>query len=190
MENNVTKQSRFDRISKVLTLGANIGVVLGLALLIMEIRQNAALTRSTLESQKNSFLAQIETSMTSPENLEAWVKSIRHPETMTDKDIKIMDAYLLSVMLQWDQVLHMVKNGLLSREDAKYHIKNCAPFTFGSRFAKKWYALQELGWENSIMRELADPIISNLSDSFLEDYLDQLAKISDREPVAGGDRAG
>ena len=53
---------KFDRINKLLTLGANMGVVIGLLLLIFEIRQNANLSRTAIEVQKNSLLAQIELS--------------------------------------------------------------------------------------------------------------------------------
>lgn len=168
----------FDRLNKWLTLAANLGVVIGLVILILEMRQNAALTRATLEAQKNSFLSQVELNLTSPNNLEAWIKSIRHPEQMTDADIKIIDSVLLSIMLQWDQVFHMLRNGLADRVEAKNHISNSAPYYFGSKFAKAWYKLQAPGWENTLMSEIADPIVLNLDENFLVDYMDSLLLIS------------
>jgi hypothetical protein len=45
-----------DRFGRWLTLGANVGVVLGLVLLIVEVRQNASLTRTAMELQKTTRL--------------------------------------------------------------------------------------------------------------------------------------
>lgn len=51
---------KFEQINKWLTLAANIGVVVGLVILILEMRQNAALSRTAIEVDKNALLAQIE----------------------------------------------------------------------------------------------------------------------------------
>ena len=61
-----------DRLGRWLTLGANLGVVLGLIILIVEVRQNADLTRAQMESGKNDLLAQIELSLATPEAGAAW----------------------------------------------------------------------------------------------------------------------
>jgi len=42
-------------IKKWLTLGANIGVVLGLILVFIDVRQNAELTRTQMDQRKNDF---------------------------------------------------------------------------------------------------------------------------------------
>lgn len=47
---------KIHRFGRWLTLGANVGVVLGLVLLIVEVRQNASLTRTAMELQKNDAL--------------------------------------------------------------------------------------------------------------------------------------
>lgn len=49
-------KSKSDHLNRWLTLGANLGVVLGLIILIVEVRQNAALTRAEMESGKNEDL--------------------------------------------------------------------------------------------------------------------------------------
>lgn len=87
-----------DRLNRWLTLGANIGVVLGLIILIFEVRQNAVLTRTAMELQKNNALAQIELSFT-PETTAAWVKSIRAPEDLTDVELRLVEARLVAVGL-------------------------------------------------------------------------------------------
>ncbi len=164
--------NKLDNINRWLTLGANIGVVLGLIILIVEVRQNAALTRAELEADKNKFLADIEFSLSTPEAANAWTKSVRAPETMTDADIRMVEGHLVALMLQWDQLIEMEGSGLASRQRVERHIRNIAPYYFGSAYAKNWWRLQAPGWEGTPMAEVAGPIVESLDEKFMENYLD------------------
>ena len=93
--------SRLDRAARWFALVANVGVVLGLVLVIVEVRQNSELTRTQMEQRKNDLLAEIEFSLANRETAEAWVKAIRTPESLTDAEMKTVEAHLVSVMLQW-----------------------------------------------------------------------------------------
>ncbi|MEQ9506900.1 MAG: hypothetical protein RLO80_11570 [Hyphomonas sp.] len=163
-----------DRWGRWLTLGANIGVVLGLIILIVEVRQNAALTRTAMEQQKNSFLADIELSLAKPEMAEVWVKAIRTPEALTDPEIRMAESHLIALMLQWDHMFQMEESGLIPRERTRRHIRNTAPYCFGSRFAKNWWRYELKGWEGTPMAEVAGPIIEELDENFLASQFDRL----------------
>lgn len=163
-----------DRLNRWLTLAANFGVLLGLIVLIVEVRQNAALTRASMEQQKNAFLAEIELNIMKPEISEVWVKSVRRPEDLTDAELRTMDGVLVALMLQWEQRFLMADAGLATRVDARQHVMNAAPFYFGSRFGKNWWSLQASGWEGTAMMETADPIVQAVDEDFLASYLDSL----------------
>ena len=134
--------SRLDRAARWLALAANAGVVLGLILVIVEVRQNAELTRTQMEQRKNDFLAEIEFSLANRESAEVWVKAIRTPESLTDAEMKMVEARLVSLMLQWDHLFQMERSGLVTRAHVRQHIANSAPYYFGSRFGKRWWRLQ------------------------------------------------
>ncbi|WP_439620054.1 hypothetical protein [Hyphomonas sp.] len=167
-------RSRTERLSQWLALGANIGVLLGLIILIVEVRQNAALSRAAMEQQKNDFLAEIELYIAKPEISDVWIKSIRHPEDLTEPEMRTMDGILVALMLQWDHRFQMEVAGLASREEARQHVLNTAPYYFGSRFAKNWWSLQASGWEGTPMMEVASPIVDGIDDTFLATYLDSM----------------
>ncbi len=162
-----------DRLGRWLTLGANLGVVLGLIILIVEVRQNADLTRAQMESGKNDLLAQIELSLATPEAGAAWINSIRSPETMTDLEIRMVESHLVALMLQWDHMFNMERIGLVSRAEARQHILNTAQYYFGSRHARNWWKLQQPGWEGTPMMEVAGPIVDGLDENFMLRYLDE-----------------
>tara|TARA_R110002111_G_scaffold173833_1_gene239350 strand:+ start:255 stop:914 length:660 start_codon:yes stop_codon:yes gene_type:complete len=167
-------RSRTERLNQWLTLAANLGVLLGLIVLIVEVRQNAALTRAAMDQQKNDFLAQIEFNIARPEMSAIWVKAIRTPEALSDTETQAVGSVLVAIMLQWDQMFMMRDAGLISDERVRQHIANTAPFYFGSRYAKHWWALQAPGWEGTAMQRDAAPIIAALDEDFLVGYLDAL----------------
>lgn len=162
-------EQRLDRYGRWLALIANIGVVLGLFALIIEIRQNAELTRVATENQLNQFMLDTELHLASPEQTAAWVKSYNAPETMTDIDIRMNEAVLVSLMLQWDTAFQMERAGLRTRGEAERLIRNTAPVYFGSRFGKMWFVSQAPGWQGVPMYEIAAPIVASLDDNYMRD---------------------
>jgi hypothetical protein len=168
------RRAPLERLNRWLTLAANVGVLLGLAVLIVEVRQNAALTRAAMDQQKNDLLAQIEFNIARPEMSAIWVQAIRTPEALSDTEIRTIDSLLISIMLQWDQMFMMQDAGLISETRVRQHIQNTAPFYFGSRFGKHWWALQINGWEGTAMQQVAGPIVEALDEDFLDRHLDKL----------------
>jgi len=161
-----------DRLNRWLTLGANLGVIAGLLILIVEVRQNADLTRAQMESGRNDLLAQIELSLATPEISAAWVKSIRSPETLTDVEVRTVESHLVAVMLQLDHMFNMEKIGLVSRDRVREHVQNVVPYYFGSRHGKNWWRWQEGGWDGTPMMEVAGPIVDQVDENFMLRYLD------------------
>ncbi len=165
--------AKLDRWNKWLTLGANIGVVLGLIMLFIEVRQSAELTRTQMEQRKNDFLAEIEFSLAQPEIAAIWVKSIRTPEALSDAEIKTVESHLVALMLQWDHLFQMERSGLVTRDHVRQHIQNSAPYYFGSRFAKNWWGLALDSWGGTLMEEVAGPIVNAIDENFLAGVLDK-----------------
>jgi hypothetical protein len=110
--------SESDRLNRWLTLGANLGVIVGLLILIVEVRQNADLTRAQMETGRNDLLAQIELSLATPEIGAAWVKSIRSPEALSDVEVRMVESHLVAVMLQLDHTNGLIVEQTLRATDA------------------------------------------------------------------------
>jgi quercetin dioxygenase-like cupin family protein len=159
--------SNWERANRWLTLGANIGVVLGLIILIVEVRQNAAMTRLAQETGRADMFAQIELSLATPAASAAWMKAIHTPETLTDSELRMAETQLVGIMQQWTTLFSMEQEGLVERARVRIHIENTAPFYFGSAFAKRWWEREEIGWTGTSMYEVADPIIKAIDPDFL-----------------------
>lgn len=114
----------YERVNRWLSLGANFGVLLGLILLIVEVRQTATLTHTSIEVGTNDALSAIEFSLATPHSIDAWVKSVREPHSMTDMDIRLVEAHLVAVMQQWETLFDMEKARLVKRARVTSHISN------------------------------------------------------------------
>ena len=68
-----------------------------------------------MEQQKNDFLAEIELYIAKPEISGVWIKSIRHPEDLTEPEMRTLDGILVALMLQWDHRFQMEAAGLVNR---------------------------------------------------------------------------
>jgi len=154
-------------LNRWLTLGANVGVVLGLIVLIIEVRQNAALTRLSQETERATMLMQMELGLATSAASDAWIKAIHSPEDLTDGELRMAETQLVAIMQQWDTLLLMEQEGLVGRARIKMHIQNTAPVYFGSRFAKRWWEREEIGWSGTPMFEVADPIVAAVDPDFL-----------------------
>lgn len=137
--------------------GANVGVVLRLIMLFMEVRQNAEPARTQIEQRKNDFLAEIEFTPAQPEIAASWVKSIRTPETLSDAEIRTIESRLVALILQWDHLCQMERSGLATRDHVHQPIQNTAPHYFGSRFGKNWRNLALDSWGGTPMEVVASP---------------------------------
>tara|TARA_R110000850_G_scaffold129227_5_gene249088 strand:- start:27836 stop:28831 length:996 start_codon:yes stop_codon:yes gene_type:complete len=156
-----------ERVNRWLTLAANLGVLLGLIVLIVEVRQNAAMSRLSHETAAANMLAHVELSLATPAASDAWMKAIHAPEDLTHGELRMAETQLVAIMQQWDTLFSMEQEGLVDRARIRMHIENTAPFYFGSRFAKRWWEREEIGWAGTPMFEVADPIISSIDPHFL-----------------------
>lgn len=157
-------------LNKWLTLGANIGVVLGLIILIIEVRQNAALSRTEQEGQLSKWQSEFELELATSELSDIQLKSIYSPQSLTLEEIRRLDALLVTVQQQMDYILELENAGLVDRDRVEAHISNNARFFFGSRYAKTWWNANSVGWEGTDLYEVADPLVQSVDEDFLADY--------------------
>lgn len=168
--------------NKWLSLAANFGVLLGLIVLIFEVRQNAALTRLGVEVNRAETAVMIELGMTQTDVADAWMVAVLAPETMTDAQLRMAETQMVTIMQQWGILFDLREAGLVSRERVERAIRNQSPNYFGSAFGKHWWALEEANWQDTPMYEVAGPIIAEIDPNFLADRYATLRRPFEVEP--------
>ena len=131
------------------------------------------------------LLATIELNLASPDKAAAWVKSYQSPGEMTDLEIRMVESHLVALMLQWDYLFQMEARGLIPRAEVENHVRNTAPYYFGSRFGKAWFRGEAPGWQGTRMMEVAGPIVSGLPDDFMKTHYASLRAGALPPPLSG-----
>ncbi len=176
------------KLNDRLQLFASVGVLIGLALVAYEIRQNNDLARADsvrvqLEGWQQIALSEYETDITT-----LHVKSIREPQNLTLPEVGKLSAWLTNVMNQYMLTFAMYGHGLgYSSGGVEYspsdELAKSIDYYFGGRFGRSWYQENRYWIDAQIVeildRELAARPIQS-GDSYLENIKSRLGV----EPVA------
>ena len=163
-----------DNLNKWLSLGANIGVVIGLLLVAFQIRQDAELTKAQLFSESTDSRREWNQAMMGNEPMKVVTKSIERPHELTLEELQIMDMYLLAAVNEIRR-LELFKNAGLQ---ADADVENLEVFYFGSNFAIAWY--QEYR-DDEVKGTAADERISGVDPDWVINYFDRVLGRLDEE---------
>ena len=68
----------------------------------------------------------------------------------------------------------MRDGGLVDDRRVAWHVELNAPFYFGFAFGKNWWKENAIGWQGSDLYPIADPIVRNVDETFLQQYYESL----------------
>jgi hypothetical protein len=163
-------------LSQWITATTNIAVLLGVILLVVELRQNAELARVQMIQARINTNQQAESAFFDPQLSQVWVKSFSDPASMTLAEIRTMDAYLVVFMNQMMREYDLEQAGLLEQGATLKLMESNFLFLFGSPFAKAWWAqLGQIGLSPGFV-ETADPIVKSVEEDFLNEKFSELQK--------------
>lgn len=161
-----------DQITRRLTLVANIGVVIGLFLVAVQIKQESDLTRIQLFSDHTDSRREWNQTMMGGDPMSVVAKSVEHPQELTLAELQIMDMYLIGALNEIRRLEVLKAAGL----EVGANVEGFQSFFFGSNFAKAWY--REYGGDE----EFGDTHskIINVDPNWLVNFFDRvLANLDD-----------
>ncbi len=104
---------KMEKVNSSLALGANLGILVGLIVLIVELNQNTDHLKLQLMDQVNA--RQFEhNSMFIVENPASVIeKSLIEPENITYTEFRVLDAYLVNILSIWEDRFFLYQAGLV-----------------------------------------------------------------------------
>lgn len=129
-----------DSLNKWLTLAANVGIVIGLILVVVQIRQNSDLVRTQLVADEYALVSALDAQLVGENPAEALMKAMYSPQDMTYADFRINDAYLIVRIDVLHRLYRLGQEGLFGKDDWK---NSSTAFTFewlfGTEFSRLWW---------------------------------------------------
>lgn len=134
---------RLDRLPSWLSLAANLGVLAGLVLVILQMRQNAELARKAYINEGNVAMNQMWANMTGAHTIDVIAKSVASPGEMTHADFIAMDAYLYPSLNMIFRDYQLAQEGLYSEADWKASVDLYVQWYLANPFGMAWW--EEVG---------------------------------------------
>ena len=102
-----------DRVNRWLTLGANFGVIVGLILLIVEIRQNTDMMRAQINQSRTETAMSEQQATYNSDHMPALLAKIYRGEGLSEEDMIRYGSYLRAFSRNQDNQLWQYNSGLL-----------------------------------------------------------------------------
>jgi hypothetical protein len=151
-----------DRLNSWLTLGANIGILIGLLLVAAQINQQTEIAAS--ERQAESFTWNIETNgLKATENLpERFARIMTNSDDITDADLVALDAYLTREFVMALRERSLASSGYVEDAASEISAMKWVFGNLGNESAMRWWRSND--FLLSLIPELRDQV-----DALLEE---------------------
>ena len=128
------------KIGYWLQVGANIGILGGLILVLLQMNQNAELLRIQLLKQEGEAYVASEMVIAGENFASTWVRVHENPFEPDLVDMRIMESSLWGLgVYKWINAYKLYELGHLSEEDWKRAIDESLSFAFGNPYARGWW---------------------------------------------------
>jgi hypothetical protein len=94
-------------------MGANVGVLIGLVILIVELRQSSDIAEAQFYLDQVETNETLEFTMLGDNPAAVWERSVFEPESLSPADIRVMDAYLSSRLYVWWNMFELERRGFV-----------------------------------------------------------------------------
>jgi len=128
------------KLSSWLQIAANTGIIAGLILVGLQLKQNSELLKTQLLYEESSRLVNLETQVVGESGAEVWAKSISDPENLNLAEQRVMEALLWSYVEQLRSTRLLGELGLLEDAEWRARVESDTAFYLGNRYGRAWWA--------------------------------------------------
>jgi hypothetical protein len=124
-----------------LQVGANIGILMGLVLVGLQMQQNSSLVELQIMQQSADSYANVLMSQAGEEFPSVWEKHMIEPENLTIGEYRVIDLHYWNAIQRWRNKHLLFEKGLLDESEWQADVQGNAAALFNNRFGRAY-------WEN------------------------------------------
>lgn len=159
-----------DKANQWLMVTSHLGILAGLILVGIQIKQDNELTRLQIFSDTTTSRIQMHEAVMGDNPAPVVMKSLTHPEDLTLEELRIMDAYMLAAVNEERRRMVLEENGL---QVTAVEEEDLLLFYFGNEFAQAWWQQFMSDGENrdnhfneEMIRRIESAAESNMTTDF------------------------
>lgn len=157
------------KVNRWLTLGANIGVLVGIIILAIEIQQNSDHLALQLEFQATQKIFENNRDLQNPGRALIFGKAITQPEELTFEEGLVATSIVINLLNEWEDRYFIHQAGLIGQIDWKRHIKENIDWTLGNQFALECYKSNRSAFEPEFV-EYVDSLLASVAKNGTYDW--------------------
>ncbi|MEM7099019.1 MAG: hypothetical protein AAF541_12230 [Pseudomonadota bacterium] len=155
-------RTRSEIVANWLQIAANIGILAGLVLVGLQMKQNTDLLQVQLLYEESDRQVAIERTIIGETAADVLAKSYGDPRDLNLTEQRILEGHLWSVIEGWRAAYRLSEQGLIGPEDWKGRVVDEVPFVLGNPYGRAFWSVWR---ENTVFMA---PQLANLIDQELE----------------------
>ncbi|MEM9404188.1 MAG: hypothetical protein AAGA44_17095 [Pseudomonadota bacterium] len=165
------------RLNAWLGVIANLGILVGLIFVAVELNQNTRQLSLTLEWEVNQKMADNNRDMLSAESQSLFAKSILNPEDLSFAEFSGASVFAFNYWNVWEDRLFLYQNGLLSDAEWKGFIADDIAPVMGNAFTQALWQESKYMYDDEFITYV-DSLLSDVdTDATYRWYLDTLKRL-------------
>ena len=161
-----------NKLKDWLQISTSVGVLAGLLLVGLEIRENNEIAEDEALSEFWTNWIALSTPEYNSDIGAVYSKSMSDPDSLTDEDMFKLTSWLTAAMSTYGQVFLMIQEGRVSA-DYGSELAGDVEIYFGTSFGRAWYA-ENRDWMLPEMTEIIDEQLQQNPDLNSADYFSRI----------------
>jgi len=149
-----------DKLTRWLTLLANLAVLAGIVLVAIQIQQNTAITKAQMANEYYLLDAQLELAMMGDSPAQSFQKAVYSPDELNEEDAVILDRYFNFGIVQLRRIRKMIELGVADEELYRERVGDLS-WHLGNEAGRRWWDQQKKEYVRSRIYSDVDAVLSN-----------------------------
>lgn len=129
----------YGKVSDWLQVAANLGIVVGLVLVGVQLKQNSDLLKTQLLFEESRRAVDLETLVVGENGAETWARSISNASELSLADQRIMEALLWGFIEQLRSTWLLAELGLLEDDEWRWRVRSETAFWLANDYGRAWW---------------------------------------------------
>jgi hypothetical protein len=169
-----------NKISNWVQIIASLGMMIGLVLVGLQMKQNEEILRIQIMSDYYTSYVEAESNF-SLDHAKAYQKSVEEPENLTLTDMRLLEGQSFNPLLRWVNLYRLSQEGIVSEDAWKNQVTLDATFYFGTPWRRAWWNKESVLFEGILLpTELKNYIQSHLNDDNVYENFESYFSIKKR----------
>ena len=152
-----------NKVGYWLQVGANVGILIGLVLVGIQIQQNTELTRASLLSEYIDSWATLDQTLQSENFAVTKARAIYTPQELSNSEMLEMHGHMYTIVDQIRRVIALNQLGMFD-EEVVQTLEAVVRDGFGNHYSRAWWGVERKEFGENEITQLIDRVVAEMPE--------------------------